>query len=135
MTLLQWLLTWAVAAAAFVVLDLLWLGVIAGGTYRRILGELLREQANVPAAIAFYVLFLALLCWFAVRPGIDGGLGEAALNGALFGLATYATWDLTNLAVLRGFPAAIVPIDIAWGTILCASIATAATWAARSWFA
>lgn len=134
MTLLQWLLTWGVAAAAFVALDLLWLGVIAGGTYRRILGDLLREQANVPAAIGFYVVFLALLCWFCVRPGIDGGLGVAALNGALFGLATYATWDLTNLAVLRGFPAAIVPIDITWGIVLCTAIATSATWAARSWF-
>lgn len=133
MTALQWLLTYLAAGACFLALDLLWLGVVAGGTYRRMLGELLREQANVPAAAAFYLLFIALLCWFAVRPGIDGGLAAAALNGALFGLATYATWDLTNLAVLRGFPAAIVPIDIAWGTTLCAAVATGAAWMARHW--
>jgi uncharacterized membrane protein len=134
MTAPHWLLTWLVAGAMFLLLDLLWLGVVAGGTYRRILGDQLREQANLPAAAAFYVLFIALLCWFAVRPGIDGGLADAALNGALFGLATYATWDLTNLAVLRGFPAAIVPIDIAWGTALCTAVSTCAAWVARHWW-
>lgn len=135
MTAVNWLVTGVVAGAAFLVLDLLWLGVVGNGIYRRILGDLLREKPNVAAAAAFYLLFIALLCWFAVRPGIDGGLGDAALNGALFGLATYATWDLTNAAVLRGFPSAIIPIDMAWGTALSAAVATAATWAARSWFA
>jgi uncharacterized membrane protein len=46
---------------------------------------------------------------------------------------TYATWDLTNLAVLEGFPAAIVPIDLAWGTVLGASV-TGATWVVHARF-
>jgi uncharacterized membrane protein len=92
------------------------------------MGDLLRDSPNVPAAVAFYALFLAGLVYFAIAPAVDGGtLGDALLKGALFGLVTYATWDLTNLAVLKGFPAAIVPIDMAWGTALGAGVSSV-TW-------
>lgn len=117
-----------VAAATFVVLDLIWLGVVASGLYRRIMGDLLREHANVPAAVAFYLLFLVGLTYFAIAPAVESGsVGDALFKGALFGLVTYATWDLTNLAVLKGFPAAIVPIDMAWGTALGAGVSSV-TW-------
>lgn len=117
-----------VAALAFVVIDLVWLGVVAAGLYRRILGNLLAESTNVPAAIAFYGLFLAGLVFFAIAPAVESGdLGTALLRGAFFGLVTYATWDLTNLSVIRDFPAAIVPIDMAWGTTLGALV-SAVTW-------
>ncbi len=119
---------YAVAAVAFVVLDLIWLGLVANGLYRRIMGDLLRDSPNVPAAVAFYALFLGGLTYFAIAPAVDTGtLADALLRGALFGLVTYATWDLTNLAVLKGFPAAIVPIDMAWGTVLGAGVSSA-TW-------
>jgi uncharacterized membrane protein len=119
---------YAVAAATFVVLDLAWLGLVANGLYRRILGDLLRDSPNVPAAIAFYALFLAGLTYFAIAPAVDSGsLAEALLRGAAFGLVTYATWDLTNLAVLSGFPAAIVPVDLAWGTVLGGTVSSV-TW-------
>ena len=65
--------------------------------------------------------------YFAIGPAVEGGtLGEALVRGAAFGLVTYATWDLTNLAVLKGFPAAIVPIDMAWGTVLGAGVTSVA---------
>ena len=119
---------YAVAAVAFVVLDLVWLGLVANGLYRRIMGDLLRDSPNLAAAVAFYALFLGGLTYFAIAPAVDSGsIGDALLKGALFGLVTYATWDLTNLAVLKGFPAAIVPIDMAWGTVLGASVSSA-TW-------
>jgi uncharacterized membrane protein len=119
---------YGIALVAFVVLDMLWLGLVANGLYKRLLGPLLRESPNIGAAVAFYALFLVGLVYFAIAPAVDGGtLGDAALKGALFGLFTYATWDLTNLAVLKGFPAAVVPIDMAWGTALGAGVSTA-TW-------
>ena len=46
-------------------------------------------------------------------------------------LVTYATWDLTNLAVLKGFAASIVPIDMAWGTVLAATVSVVTFWISR----
>jgi len=133
MTLTLALKLYAIAFALFIVIDLVWLGVVANGLYRRILGPLMRDQPNWPVAIAFYALFIVGLVYFAIAPAVDGGtLGDAALKGALFGFFTYATFDLTNWAVLKGYPAAIVPIDMAWGTALGAGVATG-TYLVNDW--
>jgi uncharacterized membrane protein len=115
----------AIAASLFVVLDLVWLTLVATDLYDRLLGDLLAQQPNTLAAVAFYALFLCGLGHFAIEPAVrQDSLRLAALNGAFFGLVTYATWDLTSLAVLEGFPAALVPIDIAWGTVLAGTVST-----------
>ena len=83
---------------------------------------------------ALVALFLVGLTYFAIAPAVDGGtVGDAAFTGALFGLVTYAAWDLTNLAVLRGFPRAIVPIDMAWGTALGAGVSAITFAIADAW--
>lgn len=112
-----------IAAAVFLVLDLLWLGFVAQGLYERFLGDLLADEPNVAAAVLFYAIFLAGLVYFVIAPAVEeGSLRSALLRGAAFGLVTYATWDLTSLAVIEGFPVAIVPIDVAWGAVLAASV-------------
>ncbi len=104
------------------VLDLVWLGLVADGLYARLLGDLLAERPNAGAAVAFYVIFVAGLVLFVVHPAVEQGSWRAATGrGAAFGLVTYATWDLTNLAVLEGFPASLVAIDLAWGIVLSAT--------------
>lgn len=114
-----------VAAVVFLVLDLAWLGLVAQGLYERLLGDLLAEQPNVAAAVAFYAIFLAGLVYFVIAPAVEArSLRSALFRGAAFGLVTYATWDLTSLAVIEGFPAAIVPIDMAWGAVLAAAVST-----------
>jgi uncharacterized membrane protein len=106
---LRWLGLLGVAAALFVVLDLVWLTVVATSLYDRLLGDLLADEPNTAAAVGFYVLFLLGLTHFVIRPAVDrDSLALAARDGAFFGLATYATWDLTNLAVIEAFPAAAV---------------------------
>jgi uncharacterized membrane protein len=112
-----------VAALAFVAIDVVWLGTIAASLYKRHLGDLLAEEPNMAAAVAFYALFLSGLVYFVIHPAIaDGSWMRALFAGAFFGLVTYATFDLTNLAVLRGWPFSIVPIDMAWGTFLAGSV-------------
>lgn len=114
-----------VAAVVFLVLDLAWLGLVAQGLYERLLGDLLAEQPNVAAAVAFYAIFLAGLVYFVIAPAVEErSLRSALFRGAAFGLVTYATWDLTSLAVIEGFPAAIVPIDMAWGAVLAAGVSS-----------
>lgn len=119
----SWLLQYLVAAAVFSLIDLVWLGVVAKPVYDALLGDLLRPSPNVGAAVAFYALFIAGLVVFVIQPALDAGSWRRAAGmGAFFGLVTYATWDLTSLAVLRDFPAALVPVDLAWGTVLAATV-------------
>ncbi len=131
MSLRAWAGRYLVAAVTFLVLDLLWLGVVAAGLYEELLGDLLAEEPNALAATAFYALFLVGLLHFVVHPAVtERSLRRAARDGAFFGLVAYATWDLTSLAVLAGFPAALVPVDLAWGAVLSGAVATVTTAAA-----
>lgn len=119
----SWVTQYVVAALVFCLLDLLWLTMIARDLYDDQLGHLLADQTNVAAAVAFYALFVAGLVHFVIHPAAAvGSWKQALLSGAFFGLVTYAAWDLTNLAVLEGFPASIVAIDLAWGTFLASSV-------------
>ncbi len=112
-----------VAAVVFCVLDLVWLTLVAKDLYERLLGDLLAEEPRPGAAVAFYALFLAGLVHFVIRPAVaQDSIRSALLSGGFFGLVTYATWDLTNLAVLRGFPIDLVAVDLAWGSVLAASV-------------
>lgn len=120
---MSWLTQYAIAAVVFCLLDVIWLGTVAQGLYERHLGDLLAPSPNVAAAVVFYAIFVAGLVFFVIHPAVEAESWQRALGaGAFFGFVTYATWDLTNLAVLRDFPASIVPIDLAWGTFLAASV-------------
>lgn len=110
----------------FFAIDILWLGVIAKNLYSKYLGKLLAPKVNWTAAMIFYLLFIVGIFYFAIVPSVEAAsLEDAILKGALFGFFTYATYDLTNLATLRGWPIRIVFIDIIWGAILTASVSTA----------
>jgi uncharacterized membrane protein len=107
----------------FFAIDMLWLGLIAQSFYRTHLGYLL-GPVNWPVAIAFYLVFLVGLTIFATAPAYElRSLSYAILYGALFGFFTYATYDLTNWATIRDWPAIVVLVDILWGTVLSASVA------------
>lgn len=117
---------YAVAAVVFLAVDLVWLSLIADRLYDHFLGDLLADSPNAAAAVAFYAIFVAGLVYFVIAPAVAEHSARAALvRGAAFGFVTYATWDLTSLAVLEGFPVEIVPIDLAWGTFLAATVSTA----------
>lgn len=112
---------YALTVPVFFAVDIIWLGVVAKGFYRRQLGFILSDEVNWSAAVFFYLLYIAGIIIFAVRPAVTGSsLATAAYMGALFGFFTYATYDLTNLATIRDWPLTIVVVDMAWGTALCA---------------
>ncbi|MDO9495558.1 MAG: DUF2177 family protein [Nocardioides sp.] len=103
-----------VAAVVFLALDLVWLSLVAQGLYEHFLGDLLADSPNTAAAFVFYAIFVAGLVYFVIAPAVDEQSASAAfVRGAAFGFVTYATWDLTSLAVIEGFPLGIVPIDMA----------------------
>lgn len=126
-----WLGRYAVSLAVFVALDALWLGVVANRWYAVQLGPLQATSPNLVAAVLFYAIFLAGLAYFVIAPAVAArSVRRAGGVGAFFGLVTYATWDLTNLAVIQGFPAVIVPVDLAWGMVLSAGVSAVTTWVA-----
>ncbi|MGD2158524.1 MAG: DUF2177 family protein [Anaerolineales bacterium] len=111
----------------FLVIDLFWLGLVARGFYRERLGFLMRSKTNWAAAVLFYLIFVVGLLIFAVVPGLQAGLlSRALLKGVLYGLFTYATYDLTNLATLKNWPLGLTAVDILWGMFLAGSVSTIA---------
>jgi uncharacterized membrane protein len=108
---------------AFLAIDMVWLGLVARGFYRQHLDFLLRPNPNWPAAIAFYLLFVLGVLVFVVVPGLQGGSTRRVLIlGAFFGLVSYATYDLTNMATLRDWPWIVTVVDLLWGGVLTAAV-------------
>jgi len=104
---------------AFFVIDMIWLGLVARTFYRKHLGFLLAPNPNWIAAIVFYLLFILGILVFVVVPGVeDDSLRTTLLHAALFGLITYATYDLTNLATVKDWPLLVTVVDLAWGIAL-----------------
>lgn len=124
-----------VAGGVMGLLDFLWLGVIAKKLYYSEMGSILLEKPNMPAALLFYVIYIIGIVVFVVMPALKtGSLGHAAGYGALFGLVAYATYDLTSLAVVKGFNVKIVAIDLVWGMVLTSVVATVTYLVVHTWF-
>lgn len=125
-------IAYSAAIVAFLIIDGLWLGVVAKSFYADQLRSLLRNDFLPLPAIAFYMVYTAGLVFLAVRPGqADVTLVSVALYGALVGFLSYGTYDMTNLATLRDWPWLVSVVDIVWGTLLSASVATIAALALR----
>ena len=113
-------------------MDFLWLGIIASDFIMGQLEPLLLENIKYGVAAGFYALYCAGIVIFAVNPALKvDKLSAAIIKGALFGFFAYATYDLTNYATLKNWPAALVPVDIIWGAVITGSSAAAGYLAAR----
>jgi uncharacterized membrane protein len=116
---------YALTVPVFFAIDMVWLGYIAKGFYQQNLAKFLSPNVNWSAALLFYLLYIAGILIFAVMPALEkDSAGRAMLLGGLFGFFTYATYDLTNLATLEGWPLKVAVVDIAWGAVLGAAVAT-----------
>ena len=103
----------------FIGIDLLWLGIVAKNFYSNQIGFIMRSSPNWLAALAFYALFVFGLVYFVINPALENSSFKYALvSGLLFGLITYSTYDLTNLATLKDWPIYVTIVDLAWGTAL-----------------
>jgi uncharacterized membrane protein len=116
-------------------IDAVWLSVVANKFYKSQLGNLLMDKPNMPAAVLFYVIYVIGVVAFVLMPALEKqSWTHAAGYGALFGLVAYATYDLTNLATLKGWPVKLVVVDLLWGMALTATVAVLAYWVMRTWF-
>jgi uncharacterized membrane protein len=121
------ILQFLVVAAAFAIIDAIWLKTM-NPFYRRQIGDLMADKPNLGYAVVFYVIYIAGIVFFALRPTLDGGSWLSAVGyGAALGAFAYATYDLTNAATLKTWPWQLVVVDILWGAALTA-LATLAGW-------
>ncbi len=123
------LLAYAATALVMVAIDLVWLGWIAKPLYQQGIGHLMSAEPRLAVGALFYLLYPVGLMVFAVVPGAAMGWGETAIKAALFGFFAYATYDLTNLATLKNWPASLALIDMTWGTAVSTVSALAGRWA------
>lgn len=118
-----------IALVIFTLIDLVWLMVISKNLYQDKIGHLMADKTNLPAAVLFYLLFIAAMVFFVINPAVDRhSVRYALMAGAFFGLVTYATYDLTNLATLRDWPVSITVIDLVWGTFITSTTSVITTW-------
>jgi uncharacterized membrane protein len=112
-----------------IAIDLVWLLGVAKNLYRVQMGDLMASEPKLLAGLAFYLLYALGVCIFVIVPALSKQSWIYALQyGALFGLFCYMTYDLTNLAVIRGFPTQLALIDIAWGSLVTAVCSGIAYW-------
>jgi uncharacterized membrane protein len=112
-----------IALPVFFVIDMIWLVLVAKNFYQKQIGFLMKPDINWFAAVLFYLLFIGGLITFVISPALEKHSWiHALLYGALFGLITYATYDLTNLATIKDWPLAVTIVDLIWGSVLAGSI-------------
>lgn len=126
---MHYVILYIASAIVFFAADFVWLSTMADRVYRPALGDMMLDKPNLPVAGGFYLVYLIGLLLLVTAPAA-GDVGKAMWMGALFGFVAYGTYDLTNLATLRGFTPQLVAIDMAWGTVLTAVSAAAAVWIA-----
>jgi uncharacterized membrane protein len=123
---------YGITLAVFVAADLVWLGLVAREFYRDQLGFLIASDPNLAAVLAFYPVFVGGMLVFVVVPGLRAeGWRATAGRAALFGLVTYATYDLTNMATVRDWPLPVTVVDLAWGVGVSVAVGLAALAAGR----
>lgn len=129
---MSFLKMYATGVIACFALDLIWLGVVAKGFYQRHLGHLMRADVQWVPAVSFYLIYVAALVVFVAGPAAErDSIGRAVAYGAFFGLAAYAAFDLTGLALFRNFSVTAAIVDLAWGAFLSATVSAAVVLVAR----
>lgn len=117
---------YVVTGLAFALIDSVWLRTMYARLYQPEIGELLAKGFRLGPAVAFYLIYIAGILWFAVGPALANGRCQTALlNGAILGCLCYATYDLTNFATLKVWSLKVTLLDILWGTILTGLAAAA----------
>lgn len=123
---------YAILLGIFLLIDGLWLFLIAKKLYAQNLGYLMAEKPRLIAALLFYLLYVLGLQGFVVNPALAAGTVSAALfPGMLFGLIAYATYDLTNLATVKDWPVLITAVDLVWGSFVSGITSLLGYWIIR----
>jgi uncharacterized membrane protein len=124
---MYYLKQYLISLIVFLGIDSIWLLFVAKNFYWTHLGYLMAKNPNMVAAGLFYVINIVGMLIFAINPALQkNSIMTAAILGAVYGLCTYATYDLTNLATIKDWPLIVTIVDMIWGTVLSASVTVVA---------
>lgn len=122
-------IAWLTTGLVFAIADAIWLSQMGPRLYRPMIGEMLADKPNVPAMVAFYLIYVSGIVYFAVAPALrEGDQMRAVISGAVLGFIAYATYDLSNQATLKIWDTRLTLIDLAWGTFATALAAGVGYW-------
>jgi uncharacterized membrane protein len=132
---MQTIYTYFIALTTFLMIDSIWLGFVAKNFYQKQIGFLLTDQVVWLAAIIFYILYILGLSYFVILPSIGKSpLYQIFLKGAFFGFICYATYDLTNLATVKGWPFKVVWVDLLWGAFITGVVSLITVFVAKFFY-
>ncbi len=127
----RFVIAYLASGVVFIATDLLWLTLVMSKLFKAQMPQLILEQPKLLPAAVFYVLYPIGIAVFGVLPAQDWV--RAVAMSALFGLLAYVTYEMTNLATLKGWSAQIAIMDIAWGAALSGLAGLAGYLAVRTW--
>ncbi|PPR28864.1 MAG: hypothetical protein CFH28_01029 [Alphaproteobacteria bacterium MarineAlpha6_Bin6] len=123
------ILSSGIAFIIFLIIDFIWLSVAVKYLYKPSLGSLLLDKPIMLSAFAFYLLYIIGITFLVISPNLNGfQILKAFWMGGLFGLVAYGTYDLTNLATIKGWSLKVTIIDLFWGGILTAVVSSLTVW-------
>lgn len=128
-----WLITYLSILITYLILDGIWLGIIAKDTYTNAMQGLMRESYPVWPWVTFYLVYCVAIVVLVVEPNKAASLTRVIFSGALLGAAAYGAYNLTNYAIIEGWPLSITLKDWAWGTFVT-SVSCTIGWLARNNF-
>ena len=128
----RYLALYLTTLVVLMVLDYLFLGVVAKGFMFSEVGDMLGEIKPVPAVL-FYLLYVVGVLIF-ISGSTTANWQTTLLYGALFGVFCYATFDLTCLALLKHWSWSVAVLDVSWGAVVTAVSSTAGLFVA-DWLA
>ena len=121
-----------IASLIFLIIDVIWLSFATKSFYRPLIGNLLSDKPVMWAAALFYILYVFGMALVVIQPCVDSGsLFKTIYTGFIFGLVAYGTYNLTNMAVLKGWSPTVTFVDMFWGGSLTALSATTGLYIAK----
>ena len=119
-----------VSFITFLFLDAIWLGLIARGFYSKHLSLYLTDNVIWPSAFIFYIIFNIGLLIFVILPSIEkNSYSTLLIYSILYGLVTFATYDLTNHAPIKDWPLIVSIVDMSYGMFVALVSSSAAFYA------
>tara|TARA_E500000178_G_C16723297_1_gene618172 strand:+ start:39 stop:449 length:411 start_codon:yes stop_codon:yes gene_type:complete len=120
------------ASIIFLIIDVIWLSFATKSFYRPLIGNLLADKPVMWAAALFYILYVFGMAIVVILPCMDSeSIFKTVYTGFIFGLVAYGTYNLTNMAVLKGWSPTVTFVDMFWGGSLTAVSATTGLYLAK----
>ena len=110
-----------IASLVFLLIDIIWLNYSVKNFYKPNIGHLLLDKPIIWAAVLFYLIYVIGMAIVVINPSIEPySLFKVTYTGFIFGLVAYGTYNLTNMATVKGWSPTVVFVDMIWGGSLTA---------------